>query len=164
MSQIKVNEITYEVTKMKSVFDQFHVARKVLPLAEPVIRGYLKLQRDAIGKANGVGQPAVEDPEEVIQQEENLLELFAPVAIDLAKMSRADFDEVLMLCLGCVYRIDPATGTHAPMVSNGHLMFELDLDMMTMIQLVREAMRVNLGPSLRGVLGQYMGAAPANSQ
>jgi hypothetical protein len=182
MSQVEIDGVIYEVTKMRRVLDQGHVARKILPIARGIAGGFLQLQRDALARPNGAATPAEgadaperpggageegpdDDPAETIRSEERLLGLFGPLADKLAEMPKADFEDVVMLCMGCVYRVDPASGSRSPMVgASGQLMFEAELDLTSLIRLTVEAIQVNLGPSLRGGLRRTMAAAEGMSR
>jgi hypothetical protein len=66
-------------------------------------------------------------------------------------MSDEDVDYVLKKCLTVCQKHNGSNW--APLMRNGNLMFD-DLDLATLMQLSMEVVQDNLGPSLRGLLGQ----------
>jgi hypothetical protein len=160
MSEIELQGVRYRVNKM-SVFDQAHVARKVAPIIFSMGRGYsnalAKLpQRAPQPASNGNDSMAEEfeaptDQHETAEQNEVLFETMGPIADVLAKMSDEDVNYVLKKCLGVCAKHNGTSW--APLMRGDNLMFD-DLDLATLMQLTMEVVQDNLGPSLRGLLGQ----------
>jgi hypothetical protein len=177
MSEIEIGQTRYRVNRM-NVFDQAHVARKVAPIVFSMGRGYAAAlskipertpqpppeYTDGNG-GNGVTEADFEQPDqqEIAEQNEILFETLGPIADVLSKMSDEDVDYVLKKCLTVCQKY---TGTGwAPLMRNGNLMFD-DLDLATLMQLTMEVVQDNLGPSLRGLLGQASDpteASPSNT-
>jgi hypothetical protein len=164
MSEIEIGGIRYRVNKM-NVFDQAHVARKVAPVVFSMGRGYSTAIAKLPQSINGNGSTdefddAAPDQIEEAQQNEVLFESLAPIADVLAKMSDEDVNYVLKKCLNVCLRHNGSNWT--PLMRGDNLMFE-DLDLATLMQLTMEVVQDNLGPSLRGLLGQPSGAAENQS-
>jgi hypothetical protein len=133
-----LNDVRYQIGRME-VKDQFHVARKVAPIVAGLGRGYAMAVVAARSNSGNTTQDG------------DLFEALTPVADILSKMDDAEVDYVLDKCLSVVAKWNGQSW--ARLMSNGHLMFG-DLDLSTMVQLVMEVVQSNLGPSLRGLLGQ----------
>jgi uncharacterized protein YejL (UPF0352 family) len=169
MTEIEINGERFRVNKM-NVFDQAHVARKVAPIIFSMGRGYAaalsKLPQrpetsappDYANGGNGSTDDfeAPPDAQEVAQQNEVLFDTLVPIADVLSKMEDADVDYVLKKCLAVCQKHNGSNWV--PIMRGGNLMFE-DLDLAALIQLTMEVVQDNLGPSLRGLLGQNSGAA-----
>jgi hypothetical protein len=171
MSEIEINGTRYRVNRM-NVFDQAHVARKVAPVIFSMGKGYstalakLPQQRPAPSpehSSNGANggtdefeTPEPPDPQELAQENEILFETIGPIADVLAKMSDEDVNYVLKKCLAVCAKHNGQSWV--PMMRGDNLMFE-ELDLGTLMQLTMEVVQDNLGPSLRGLLGQSLGVA-----
>jgi len=157
--ETELNGVRYLINKM-GVFDQAHVARKVAPVLGGMGKGYATMVAQwselANGSANGEGLSEA-------MQSEILIESMMPVAEILSAMSEDDANYVMKKCLGVCSR---HTGQQwVPMMRQGNLMFE-DTDLGTMVQLVMEVVKTNIGPSLAGLLPLFSGgggpASPSN--
>lgn len=111
MDEIEIEGQVYSIGKM-DVFTQFHVVRRLGPLA-PTILAYL------------------EKPKE----ERQLLDLFYPLMGLISTLSDADTDYILHQCLATVTR--KQAGGWAKVQSAGGLMFD-DITMPTMLKLTWE--------------------------
>ena len=153
MAEVELNGQRYLISKM-NVFDQAHVARKVAPVLSGMGRGYAQAlsHLPAGGDTNGLTPEA---------QNEVLFDALGPITEILANMPEDDVNYVLKKCLSVCAR---NTGQQwVPMIRNGNLMFE-DTDLATIVQLVMEVVKDNLGPSLAGLMLPLTGAEVSPSQ
>jgi hypothetical protein len=175
MSEIELSGTRYRVSRL-NVFDQAHVARKVAPVVFSMGRGYstalAKLPQRAAAPVepepehgNGASGSAEDftppDPQAVAEQNEILFDTLGPIADVLAQMPEDDVNYILKKCLGVCSKHNGTSWV--PMMRGGELMFE-DLELATLIQLTMEVVQDNLGPSLRGLLGQTSEVAETASR
>lgn len=120
MEEIEIAGNTYRIGKL-SALTQFHMARRLAPLlaAVGVTAGNLKSAATL-----------------------DLAELVGPASEVLARMSEADVNYVLFGCLDAVQR--KQGDRFAPVQVREALMFQ-DLEMPSMVRLVIEVLRTNLG-------------------
>src|SRR5215472_5541741 len=152
MAEVEVNGHRFMIGKMP-VFDQAHVARKVAPVISGMGRGWAEALRkvpDALTNGQEISQA---------QQNELIFEALGPVTEILAQMPEEDVNYVLKKCLG-VGSIHTGQ-SFAPLVRGGNLMFEQETDLGTMLQLVMEVVKDNIGPTLRGLIPLFGGGEPA---
>jgi hypothetical protein len=140
--------VKYRVNNMK-VFDQAHVARKVMPIVFRMGASIAGASAKAV--PNGV-EPELEqgDPQAIAEHNEILFDAMLPVADVVAKMSEEDFTYVLNKCLSACERFNGQS--YAPLMRSNQLMFEVDLQ--TMLRLTVEVVTDNLSPTLVGLLGR----------
>jgi hypothetical protein len=150
MAEVELNGHRFLIGTM-SVFDAAHVARKVAPVVSTGIRGYAHaLQQLAAATTNGHDTTA-----------EVFFDAIGPVTEILAAMPEDDVNYVIKKCLG-VCSIHNGQ-RWAAMINNGQLMFEQETDLGTMLQLVMEVVKDNLGPTLRGLLPLFSGGEASTS-
>jgi Phage tail assembly chaperone protein, TAC len=168
MSEIELNGTRYRVNRM-NVFDQAHVARKVAPIIFSMGKGYTAalaklpqrppappLPEHGNGAGNGsteefAAPPEDEEQEIIAEQNEIMFDTMGPIADVLAKMSDEDVNYVLKKCLTVCSKHNGQNWV--PLMRGDNLMFD-DIDLATLMQLTMEVVQDNLGPSLRGLLGQ----------
>lgn len=137
MSEFDLNGITYRIGKL-SVFDQWHLSRKVAPIIPTLIPVFVKLQ-----KSSG-GNPLSGDLS-------GMAELITPFAEGIAAMDNESSEFILSTCLGAVQR--KQGDTWAPIWSNrGSVCMFDDIDLGTMIQICFRVIKESLGPFFKGML------------
>lgn len=123
---------TYSIGKM-DVFQQFHVARRLAPLLYATSSALLaRLRTGETTDAN--------DLTAVVQAVEPLVQV-------ISSMPDADSQYVLNACLNVCQRksgTGGGTGFQRVLVDGNQLMFQ-DIDLLTTMQLVAAAIKVNLG-------------------
>lgn len=133
MTTIEIKGVKYQLGKLNAI-SQFHVSRRIAPVFVAI---GVPLQSLMGGMKMDLGDMAM---------------LLEPVANIMAKMPDEDVNYILYTCLSVVRR--EQLGKFAPVTTGTSLMFE-DIDMPTMIRLVIEVLRDNLGNFLL-----ELGAAP----
>jgi hypothetical protein len=141
--------IKYRINSMK-VFDQAHVARKVMPIVFRMGASMAGATAKTDGAPNGVATTNGHDEQSVAEQNEIIFDAMLPVADIIAKMSEEDFNYVLNKCLSACERYNGAT--YVPLMRSNQLMFELELT--AMLRLTVEVVTDNLSPTLIGLLGR----------
>jgi hypothetical protein len=134
-----MNEITlagnvYRIGKIDAL-TQFHVTRRLAPVLASL----------------GVGVTTLlQSGEEVGDTLEAFLPVMGPVSEVLAAMSNEDVNYVIFACLSAVQRAQ-AGGKYAPVTTaTNQIMFQ-DIDMVVMVRLTVEVMRINLAPFFEGL-------------
>lgn len=131
---IPVNGHKYRVGKL-NVMEQFHVGRKLGPLLATLGLSLATLQASVDFDLND----------------------FAPVMGHvsklLAEMPQADADYIIFTCLSVVSREQPGATRAAPVCVEGQMMFA-DFDLPTMMRLVVEVLKDNLGNFLKEPSGE----------
>lgn len=135
MSEITINSQTYRTGKINAL-QQFHVSRRLAPILATM---GVSLQQLASGM-----QMSMDD----------FMPTLIPVSEMLARMPEEDANYIIFTCLAAVER--KQNDMWAPCVSGTSMMFQ-DMDLPTMMRLVVEVCKDNLGAFLKG-LGE-----PANS-
>lgn len=132
--------VAYRIGKLDA-FSQFHVSRRIAPIL--VAMGTEVFKMVLKNKTGG------------LHSDIDMALIAGPVSEVVARLSDEDSEYVLDKCLSVVKR---QAGEHwCPVRSNGLMMYQ-DVDMMVMLRLVVEVVRVNLGPFFPKAL------AAANSQ
>jgi hypothetical protein len=124
--EIELNGHKYITIKKLNGFDQLEVFRKLFPLFAGLGQG--------LAGANGA----------------DALAGFVPIADVVSKMPREDVQAVILTCFKVVSRVNPGMAPAPLLSSAGTLMFEDELDMMTMLQITREVVMENLGNFFAG--------------
>lgn len=137
MTKIEVNGHWYAIGKMGAL-TQFHVSRRIAPILAQLGISIHTLQ-------TGMDKDLTD-----------FVPVLGPVTEMLSKMSDDDANYILFTCLGVVTR---QQGEKFASVSAGtNLMFD-DIDMPTMLRLVVEVVRDNLGGFMSGLFD----ATPSSS-
>lgn len=142
MSEFEVGGFEYVSGKLDA-FQQLNVGRKLTPFLPAIGMAALAFRGEAEGKSR----------EDLISEVAGL----EPVTKALASAPNEDVDYICKTCLAVVQRKDPANQRLWPVQRDGVLMFN-DIDALTMLQIVFEVVRENLGrffpvaptPSLNG--------------
>jgi len=121
--ELEINNQKYRIGKLNAL-QQFHITRRLMPALAAVGLSYASLKDAANGGGTGSIMEAVEKASEV-----------------LAKMSDEDSNYVIFTCLGAVTRL---SGSGYAKISQGQALAFEDIDMMAMIRLVVEVVRLNL--------------------
>lgn len=143
MNEIEVAGHTYAVGRLDS-FKQFHVARRIAPVQIAAGISFSELAKAMM----------VPGEEEKDVSEEAMAKAFLPVIELVSKLPDADVDYVLKVCLGVVKRKEGER--YAPLYAGDTLMYQ-DLSMPSMIRLVMEVIKVNVGD----FFGPLLGAKPS---
>ena len=128
-TELELNGQTYRIGKM-SALAQFHVSRRLAPILAAV---GVSLQSLTAGMTADLS---------------DFMGTIGPAADVMAKMTDDETNYVLFTCLAVVSRKQDER--FAPVCSGGNMMFQ-DIDMLMMIRLVVEVLRVNLGNFLPGL-------------
>lgn len=153
MVDIELNGNTYRIGKLSALL-QGQLARRITPLvpkAVPAIRALNDMHQRA--KASGV-TVSVDD---ILDAAGSL----APLADALADMKDEAFEQVVALCMSVVQR---QQGTSWAAVSRNGVMMFTDIEFDTMLPLVVQAVKLNLGNFIRGLVSQGLASqnpAPA---
>lgn len=121
MSTIKLNGQTYRVGKLNPML-QFHVSRRLAPAIAAVGLSIAQLQ-DLKNAPLG--------------------ELLGPIADVAASMPEADADYIIFNCLAVCEREQGQR--YAKILASGNRLLFEDIDMPTMLRLVAEVVKENLG-------------------
>lgn len=127
MSDFDYGGHQYSIGKL-SAFKQLHVARRVAP----ILTGLADMAMASEGKKLDFKQ-AVE-----------------PMVIAVSKLSDEDTEMIIGTCLEVVSR-KTGNKTMAPVFSSGNCMFD-DIDMMGLLRLTAEVIKVNLGNTFGALL------------
>ena len=137
MIEFQLNDITYKIGKL-SVFDQWHLSRKVAPIIPTLIPVFMKLQKSS-GENPLSGDLA------------GMAELITPFAEGIANMDNESSEFILSTCLGAVQR--KQGDSWAPIWSNrGAVCMFDDIDLGSMIQMCFRVIKESLGPFFKGML------------
>jgi hypothetical protein len=136
MITIKVDGHEYRIGKLNAI-KQFHVARKVAPVL--ALMGVTAHQL-----SQGIGEGGLDD----------FMPLLAPITDVVSRMSTEDADFVLFECLGAVERaivLGPSETKHQRVTTMDRQLVFQDMEMPTMLRLVVEVIKDNLGGFLKGL-------------
>ncbi|WP_110993115.1 phage tail assembly chaperone [Pseudomonas sichuanensis] len=137
MSEFQLGDNTYRISKL-SVFNQWHLSRKVAPIIPTLIPVFVKLQQ-----ASGVS-PLSGDLA-------GMAELITPFADGIANMDNESSEFILSTCLSVVQR--KQGDAWVPIWSNkGAVCMFDDIDLGSMIQLCFRVIKESLGPFFSGML------------
>lgn len=128
-TKLAVNGHTYAIGKLNAL-TQFHISRRLAPML-----AQMGISLNSLRKG-------------VSSDLEDFLPVLGPVTDMMAKMSDEDVNYILFTCLSVVSR---QSGDKFSAVSTGtNLMFE-DIDMPTMLRLVVEVVKENMGTFIKGL-------------
>lgn len=129
--EFDINGQRYSAAKL-GVFEQFKVARKLLPVLAGMFAGW---SSEGALPSNG------REPEGAVLSPA-MLEMLPNIAQALSDLSDEDCNAVLYPCLTVVSRQNGTLWT--PIFNSGSLMFT-DIDMLTMLQIVARVIGDSLG-------------------
>lgn len=136
-----INGDTYRIGTLSAI-KQFHLVRRIVPLAAKGSEGLLALQSAKPGSSA-----------------KDFAALLVPLIDEVAKMPDEEAEYVIFTCLGVVSR-EVTGGGFAPMLDrNGHLMYQ-DLTMEVMLQLVGAVIKGNLSGFFKGLGEQVTSPSP----
>ena len=146
MTEVPIDGNVYQVGRMPPL-KQFHVSRKLAPLAFAFGAGLISNENITSALTKGTNAPAVEsDPpaEDTLKDVagKDILTAFEPVTMVLSQMRDEDVDYVFKTCLAYVKRQQGAAGWAAVQSPNGLMMFE-DIDMNVMMKLTIAVIKEN---------------------
>lgn len=136
-SRLEVNGHTYSVGRLNPM-TQFHITRRLAP-----ILAQMGISLQALGQGSKSDLT-------------DFLPLLGPVSDIMAKMTDEDADYIVYTCLAVVSRL---SGEKWSRVTTGNNMMYDDIDMPTMLRLVVEVVKENLGSFMRGLLDAPESAA-----
>jgi hypothetical protein len=129
VSEFTVGGVEYVSGKLDA-FQQLNIGRKLTPFIPAIGMAALAFRGEVEGKSR----------EDMISEVAGL----EPVTKAMASMSNEDVDYICKTCLAVVQRKDPQHQRMWPVQRDGELMFN-DIDALTMLQIVFEVVRENLG-------------------
>jgi hypothetical protein len=132
LADVEIAGINFRIGKL-SAFQQFHIVRRIAPLLSGLGETFARAPAPA---AEGEAVPAEESNPE-------LWSALGPVADALAKMTDADTEYVLKLCLGVCQRQQDGGLWSRVVGPSGQTMFD-DIDLGVMMQLVFAVVQENL--------------------
>lgn len=131
MSKLEVNGHTYAVGKLNAL-TQFHVSRRLAPMLAAM---GISLQSLQTGMNSSM---------------EDFLPVLGPITDMMAKMPDEDVNYIIFTCLAVVSR--QSGEKFGPITQGQNIMYE-DIDMPTMLRLVVEVVKENLGTFMQGLVG-----------
>jgi hypothetical protein len=135
VADVEISGINFRIGKLNA-FQQFHIVRRIAPLLSGLGETF----------ARAPAPPAAEGEEAPPEADESNPELWSalgPVADALAKMTDADTEYVLKLCLGVCQRQQDGGLWSRVVGPSGQTMFD-DIDLGVMMQLVFAVVQENL--------------------
>lgn len=151
MTEFEINGITYRIGKM-TVFQQFHLERKVAPLVPKLVPIFLKLQAAVKPPAEGE-QVSTEDvqPSPLTGDLAATVDMLSPFMDAIAGMDDAQAEFILGTSLSVVSR--KQGGTWSPIWSaRGNVAMFDDIDMNDMLKMTYRVILEVLGPFIKGML------------
>lgn len=144
MTEFEIKGITYRIGKM-SVFQQFHLERKVAPLVPKLLPIFLKLQGAAQSAAEGeTSNPLTSDLAGTV-------DMLSPFMEAIASMDDAQAEFILGTSLSVVSRKQGDTWSPIWSARGNVSMFD-DIDMNDMLKMTYRVILEALGPFIKGML------------
>lgn len=140
MAEFEINGITYRIGKM-TVFQQFHLERKVAPLIPKLVPVFLKLQ--------GATQPETDNP--LTGDLASTVDMLSPFMEAIAGMDDAQAEFILGTSLSVVSRKQGDTWSPVWSGRGNVAMFD-DIDMNDMLKMTYRVILEALGPFIKGML------------
>lgn len=159
MSELEIGGRTYRTGRL-DVFEQAKIVRRCSGLLYGLVRA-AALMPPPLAAPDDTDNGAIAPPSEEIPTEDNARvgEAMQAISDALKSLDDADMDYVLKTCLNKA-SIKNDAGGWARLMVNGTVMFEEQLDLGVASQIVMTTVQENVGPTLRGLLGNGLGAAP----
>lgn len=144
-AQIELDGATYSIGTL-SAMHQFHVARRIAPVQMALGISFSELAKAVSPTTAEAGGDSV--------SEEQFASAMKPVFDIVAKMPDEEVNYVIRHCLAVVRRKD---GERWAQVQNGEQLMYQDIKMPTMMRLVMEVIKANMGD----FFGPLLGALPS---
>jgi hypothetical protein len=155
-TEFRVGEHDYRTDKRLDVFMQNNILRRLLPALGGVAKALMTGEQPAPSASPNVTLEAMGD---------KLFGNIGTITEALAAMTDADCDYIFKNSLAVVSRRSAGTKTWAKLLepSSGRLMFENDLTLVEMYQIVWEVLRENLSGFFSN-LGQFLPQSPGEPE
>ena len=134
MTEIELNGQSYRVGKLDA-FKQFHVSRKIAPMVPTLIPIFVEVSANT----------------DILGDIDRLAVALLPFAEAVAGMKNEDAEYVISTCLSSVQRKQGTSWAKVWNEQANACMFD-DLDLSTMLPLVVQSIKENLGSFISGLL------------